>query len=164
MGTTAAGVVLALISLAVGAGGYGLVLEARSRPEPAEPAHRRVPGIVVSSGATRCGTASRPRGTCFQPVVAYEDAGQPRQFRARTRYDPVQYVEGDAVTVVVAADGPWLDREWRDAHARRLRQHADARRFPLVMGWLLGGCAVCGLLLAFGLIFWVDRSGEAPPG
>jgi hypothetical protein len=163
MGTTAAGVVLALLSLALGAGGYGLILDANGRPAPAEPAHRRVPGLVVDTGATRCGTETRPRGTCFQPVIGYAEAGGPRQLRTRSRYNPAPHAKGDAVTVVVDADGAWLEREWKEVQAQRRREHAETRELPLFIGWVMTGCAAFGLLLALGLIFWVDRRAAVPP-
>lgn len=84
------------------------------------------------------------------------------QVVSKTAYRPARHAAGDRVTVLVLADGTaWIETEWADRWAVREREHASARRSPLVIGWLLVGCGALGGLLAAGLGFWVDRSGDA---
>lgn len=65
--------------------------------------------------------------------------------------------------MIVEANGTaWIDAEWQDHQAERLRRFDDDRRFPLVMGWILVGCASFSVLLGLGLIFWVDRGVRTP--
>jgi hypothetical protein len=95
--------------------------------------------------------------------VAYTDGGQTKQVAARTAYHPARHTRGQAAGVAVLADGTaWIASELDERQAERRREHASRQGFPRMMGWVLGGCAVFAALLGLGLVFWVDRSGEAP--
>lgn len=134
--------------------------DARGRQPPVVAPHRTLPGSVVEVLATPCRSRRNP-GTCFRTVAGYTDGGTPLQVASRSRYRPARHQKGEALSVVVEADGTaWIDVEWREHQAGRLREHEDARSFPLMMGWLLVGSGGFGVLLGLGLVFWVDRSGE----
>ena len=83
------------------------------------------------------------------------------QVVSRSAYRPAANAKGERVSVILPSDGSsWIGAEW-NAHQAELRRDFDsARGFPLMMGWLLVGCGGFGLLLAFGLVFFVDRSAE----
>jgi hypothetical protein len=133
-------------------------------PAPVTPAHRIVPGTVSELLATPCGTANRPRGTCFRPVVDYTDQGQAKQTVSRTRYSDPPCRRGDRVDVFVESNGTaWNAAEWEARAAKNQDQYKRTRDFPLTMGWILVGCAAFGILLGFGLIFFVDRRGDVAP-
>jgi hypothetical protein len=150
---------LASVSLAFAAGGCGLVRHARARPAPVTPAHRVTPGTITDLVATPCGTANRPRGTCFRLLASYMDQGHAKQLVSRSRYRPAPHAKGDRVDVFVEGDGTaWIDREWHDRLAQRQDEFDRSRNFPGVMGWMLVGCGAFGALLGLGLIFWIDRS------
>lgn len=156
--TTRAGLLVLVLSLPIWAGGIWLVRDARTRQPPVAAAHRTLPGSVVEIIATPC-SARRSAGTCSRTVAAYVDGGQSRQVVSLGRYRPARHQRGEALSVIVDANGTaWIDIEWQDRQAERLRRFEDGRRFPLVMGWILIGCASFSVLLGLGLIFWVDRS------
>jgi hypothetical protein len=151
------------MSLATGGGGALLVKRAHTITAPREPARRALTGTVTEVLVQPCGSRTRP-STCYRPVISYIDSDasgrQPQQIISRTGYrSSSPHEKGDRVTVYIEPGGMgWLAREWDARQAERQREYADARRFPLVMGWLLIGCAAFGLLLAAGLMFFVDRS------
>jgi hypothetical protein len=165
MSTTVAAVVVLCLSLSTGAGGYVLVHKARAMPAPDARTRVTHTGTVVGMVVEPC--SRRRRGPCFRPVVDYRegDGGQPKQIVSRTRYSSSPHKKGDRVGVIVALDGGvWIASEWEARQARLQDDYQDKRGFPLTMGWLLIGCAGFGILLAAGLAFWVDRSGDAPSG
>jgi hypothetical protein len=131
-------------------------------PAPAHERPRAVPGKVVEVLATPCfHRGGRPTRTCFRSVVGYEDGGQTLQIVSSSAYRPARHAKGDAVDVLVETDGTaFIDMEWEAKQAELARDFASARTFPLWMGFLLSGGGAFGLLLAAGLTFWVDRSGE----
>ena len=158
--TTMFGLLAIALSLALGAGGAGLLRHAAAIPGPIEPAHRTIDGEVIEVITQACGYTNR-RWMCFRPVVGYMDGGRARQVIARTATHPSPSKKGDAAGVFVFADGTaWIASEWQWRQDVRRREHASARRTPTVIGWVLIGCAGFGALLGLGLIFWVDRSGE----
>jgi hypothetical protein len=154
--TTLVGVVMLGLSLAIAAGGAGAWRHAASFPAPIDPPAREIAGRVVDIVTQSCGPASR-RGTCYRPVVAYQDGGRSRQTVARTASSPAPARTGDAAGVLVFADGAvWIASEWRTRQAERRREHASARRTPTALGWILIACAGVTGLLGLGLIFWID--------
>jgi hypothetical protein len=160
VGTTPAGLLVLLLSCTTAAGGAFLVKRAQARPAPIVPGHRVVPGSVIEVQATPC--PRRRPGTCFRTIAEYRDNGQPLQVASRGIYRPAAHARGDALSVMVEADGTaWIDEEWTRRLADRQADYARQRDFPLRIGWLLVGCAACGVLLGLGLIFWVAPD-EAP--
>jgi hypothetical protein len=162
------GIAVMCLSLSTGAGGALLVKRAHAIPAPHQPTPRALTGTVTDIVVEPCGN-SRPKPNCYRPVITYTDAtdgSQPQQIVSRTGYRPSSpHRKGERVTVYIETGGAhgtaWLASEWDARQAKRQREYADARGFPLAMGWLLVGCAAFGLLLGAGLIFWVDRSGSA---
>jgi hypothetical protein len=157
---TTTGVAIAALGLSLGTAGAGawLLQRAYGMPFPAEPARRAIAGTVVEVLATPCPSRRRP-GTCWRPVANFMDGGASKQAAARGVYRPAPLRKGDPVTVLVEADGTaWLQLEWDARQARRVSDHESARRFPLLIGWLLVGCGAFGVLLAAGLVFFGDRS------
>ena len=152
--------IVACLSLLTAGGGWLLVRRAHAVPAPATYDVATVPGTVIDVLATPC-RARRSRGTCFLTVVGYELSGRAMQVVSRSAYRPAANAKGERVSVILPSDGSsWIGAEW-NAHQAELRRDFDsARGFPLMMGWLLVGCGGFGLLLAFGLVFFVDRSAE----
>jgi hypothetical protein len=148
--------------------GFGalMVKRAHAIPVPRAPERRTVTGTVVDLVVQPC---FRRRSTCFRPVVSYSDTslagGEPQQLVSRTAYSPSSpHKKGERVSVYIESKGgaAWLAREWDERQAERQRQYEQKRDFPLGMGWLLIGGGAFGLLLAAGIAFWVDRSGNHP--
>lgn len=164
MNTTAAGLVMLGISLAVGLAGAGFVTNARAIPAPREPARRTLAGTVIEVLATPCFVrGSTARQTCYRPVVAVTDGGAAKQVTGRIAYHPARHARGEPASVAVLPDGTaWIASELDQREAEQRLQHARRQGFPRTMGWILVGCAAVGGLLGLGLIFWVDRSGDAP--
>lgn len=162
--TTKVGLAVMCLSLSTGAGGAWLVKFAHAIPAPHEPTPRALTGTVTEIVVQSCGYSNRP-ATCYRPVVDYTDttSGQSHQIVSRTGYRTSSpHRKGEGVTVYLEKAGTaWLALEWDARQAKLQREYEDKRHFPLVMGWLLAGCAAFGLLLGAGLIFWVDRSGSA---
>jgi hypothetical protein len=169
--TTKVGLAVMCLSLSTGAGGGLLVKHAHAIAAPPEPARRALIGTVTDIVVEQCGN-SRPKPNCYRPVVTYTDPAngrQPQTLVSRTGYRPKSpHNRGERVTVYIESGGSgsgssggtaWLASEWDERQAERQRRYADKREFPLVMGWMLVGCAGFGVLLGAGLIFWVDRSG-----
>jgi hypothetical protein len=160
--TTVMGLVALCLSIAIGGGGMGLVRHARAMPAPEQPAMRTLAGTVVSVVVAPCGNVNRRR-TCYRPAVDYSDEGKRLQVVSRTAYSPSSpHKTGEKVTVLVEPNGTaWIASEWAERQAVRQRDYEGRRDFPLWMGWILVGCAGFSLLLGAGLIFFVDRSGDA---
>lgn len=163
MNTTAAGLVMIGISLAVGLAGAGFVTNARAVPAPEEPARRTLAGTVIEVLATPCFVrGNRAQQTCHRPVVAYTDGGAARQVAGRIAYHPAQHARGEPASVAVLSDGTaWIASELDQRLAEERGQHTRRQGFPQTMGWMLMGSGAIGGLLGLGLIFWVDRSGDA---
>lgn len=162
MGTTPAGLLVLLLSCTTAAGGAFLVKRAQALPVPIVPGHRAVPGSVIEVQATPC--PRRRPGTCFRTIAEYQDDGQPVQVASRGIYRPAAHAKGDTLSVIVEADGTaWIEAEWARRLADRRDDYARQRDFPLMMGWLLVGCAAFGALLGLGLIFWVAPEDAATP-
>jgi hypothetical protein len=146
--TTVALAVL-LASLPTAAGGAWLVQRALALPAPDRTRPPEVPGVVTFVAAMGCGTRSRP-AQCYRPTATYRQGGEERRVASRALYrssSPLR--QGEPVPVLVEADGTaWLAFEWERQLADRVRDHAQARRLPLVMGGLLVACGAFGILLA----------------
>jgi hypothetical protein len=166
MKTTAAGLVTLGMSLALGLGAAGFLSRARAMPPPEEPARRALAGTVVEVLAAPCFVhGGEARQTCYRAVVAYTDRGEARQVAGRTLHHPARHTRGQSAGVAVLADGTaWIASELDERQVERRREHAGRQGFPRMMSWVLGGCAVFTALLGIALIFWVDRSGDTPPG
>lgn len=150
-------------SLLTGGGGWLLVRHAQAMRPPAEPTGRTIAGTVTEVVTETCGSGNRRR-TCYRPVVSYVDGGETRQIVSRTAYRPSPHEKGDPAPVLVLTTGEaWMAAEWEARRDRRLDDFQRKRGFPLTMGWLLVGCAAFGVLLAAGLVFFVDRSSEPGP-
>ena len=157
---------LLCVSVLTGVGGAVLVVRALAIPAPAEPNLRRLSGTVVEIVTTECGTGNR-RGTCYRPVLAFEDGGKPMQVVSRTAYRQKPFEKGAGVPVVIDADGTaWMAPEWETLQADRQRAYNAARSFPFIVGLIVLGCAGFGVLLGIGLLFFRDRRGgpvQGPP-
>jgi hypothetical protein len=165
MGTTAAGLVVLGMSLALGLGAAGFLSQARAMRPPDEPARRALAGTVVEVVAAPCFVrGGEARQTCYRSVVSYTDGGEAKQVAGRTLYHPARHARGQSAAVAVLADGTaWIASELDEREAEGRREHASRQGFPRTMGWVLGGCAVFAALLGIALIFWVDRSDDTPP-
>jgi hypothetical protein len=94
--------------------------------------------------------------------VAYEDGGQVRQLPSRGVYHPARHARGEPVEVLVQPDGSaYIDDEWEDLRAAAMRDYRQAHAFPWLMGWMVVGVGAFVVLLALGVIFWVDDAGTA---
>ena len=158
---TGIGLVVLTISVAFGAAGGLLIRKALTMPAPDARRPREVAGLVVEVISARCSQRRNP-GTCYRPVVSYTDHGVLRRVASRTLYSPSSpHNRGERVPVLIENDGTtWIASEWERRLADQQRDHASARRFPLIMGLMLAGCAAFAMVLAAGVLFAVDRSGE----
>lgn len=79
------------------------------------------------------------------------------QIVSRSAYRPAANVKGERVSVILPSDGSsWIAAEWESHQAELRRDYESERGVRLMMGWLLVGCGGFGVLLAFGLMFFVD--------
>ena len=79
---------------------------------------------------------------CYRPVVGYTERGMPKQVTSRSSDTPTPHREGDAVAVLVDADGQaWIASEWDTAQGVREREfgvttHAISFRMRRIYGKL----------------------------
>ena len=149
-----------LLSLPMAVGGALVARNAYAMRPPEEPERRTLSGTVVDMIVAQCGPRNSRR-ECYRPVVDYIDDGQQKQAVSRGSHRPAPLAKGQRVQVFVEADGSeWLAFEWEVRQNNRQRDFQSTRSGRLTMGWLIAGCGAFGLLLALGLMFFVDRGDE----